>query len=275
MAVFTLASATGAPGVTTCALGLALAWPRDVVLVDADRCVSQALVAGYFGGLQTGGRGLTSVAQSYRDGLDLADDLPSHFVAFPTNGKTPPGSIQRWFVPGFARPGSAQLFEPVWPELAPALAELDRLGIDVIVDAGRWGPQGTPPDLMANTRCLALVTRPQLRALAGLRLYLPDARAAIESVTGCSIGLFVIGGGDPYDGAEIGTQFGLPIWGDLPWQPADAAALSDGAPTRRKASNRPLARAFEDTAATLRDLAGRWDARVKRNTSPEWGLAHV
>ena len=34
MAVITLTSATGAPGVTTAALGLALTWPRDVLLVD-------------------------------------------------------------------------------------------------------------------------------------------------------------------------------------------------------------------------------------------------
>ena len=36
MAVIVLASASGSPGVTTTALGLALLWPRPVVLVDAD-----------------------------------------------------------------------------------------------------------------------------------------------------------------------------------------------------------------------------------------------
>ena len=266
MAVFTLASATGAPGVTTCALGLALAWPRDVVLVDADRCASQSLLAGYFSGTQTGDRGLTSLAQSYRDGFDLADDLPSHFVAFPKPDEPTPW--QRWFVPGFARPGSAQLFEPVWPELAAALDELDRQDIDVIVDAGRWCP---PPALVAATRCLVMVTRANLRSLAGLRLYLPDARAAAAGATGCSLGLAVIGGNDSYDGDEITTEFQLPVWGVLPWQPADATALSDGEPARRRASTRPLARAFTVTAGALRRVAERWDARVKR----EWGASNA
>jgi len=36
MALIALASATGAPGVSTTALGLALNWPRPVVLVEAD-----------------------------------------------------------------------------------------------------------------------------------------------------------------------------------------------------------------------------------------------
>ena len=36
MAVVALASASGSPGVTTTALGLALLWPRPVLLVEAD-----------------------------------------------------------------------------------------------------------------------------------------------------------------------------------------------------------------------------------------------
>ena len=36
MAVIALTSASGSPGVTTTALGLALLWPRPVLLVEAD-----------------------------------------------------------------------------------------------------------------------------------------------------------------------------------------------------------------------------------------------
>ena len=36
MAVYALTSAAGSPGVTTTALGLALEWPNQVLLVDAD-----------------------------------------------------------------------------------------------------------------------------------------------------------------------------------------------------------------------------------------------
>ncbi len=34
--IITLVSASGAPGVTTTAIGLAVRWPRPVVLVEAD-----------------------------------------------------------------------------------------------------------------------------------------------------------------------------------------------------------------------------------------------
>ena len=264
MAIFTLVSATGAPGVTTSALGLALAWPRDVVLVEADRTASQALLAGYFSGVAAGGRGLTSVAQAYRDGLDLADDLPSHFVEFPTEIA---GRVKRWFVPGFARPGSSQLFEPVWPELCATLADFDRLGIDAIVDAGRWGATGLPGDLVANTRCLVLVTRASLRALAALRLYMHDIDSATSTITGCSTGLLVVGPGEPYNGREISEQFHLPVWGEIPWQPADAAGLSDGEPVKRRAELRPLSRAFDVTASSLRGVAQAWDKKIGRSSS--------
>lgn len=37
MAIVALVSASGSPGVTATALGLALLWPRPVMLVEADR----------------------------------------------------------------------------------------------------------------------------------------------------------------------------------------------------------------------------------------------
>jgi len=261
MAIFTLVSATGSPGVTTSAIGLALAWPRDVVLVDGDRCASQAVLAGYLGGVATGGRGLTSLAQAYRDGIDLTTDLPSHLVPL---GEPAADGPQRRFLPGFARPGSARLFEQVWPELLGALDDLDRQGTDVIIDAGRWGSQGLPPSVIAYSRCVALVTRSSLRSLAALRLYLPDVDKAVGGASGCFAGLFVVNPGAPYAAGEIAAQFGLPVWAEVPWQPDDAAGLSDGAQVRGRPANRPLARSFAVASAGLRVIAERWDERMTR-----------
>jgi len=269
MAIFTLTCATGAPGVTTTALGLTLAWPRDVVLVDADRCASQAVLAGYLNGVATGGRGLTSLAQSYRDGIDIGTDLPSHMVPLrhgPSDGSL--STTQRWFIPGFARPGSANLFEPVWPELMLALGDLDRQGIDVILDAGRWGSRGLPVGVVAQTRCLAVVTRTGLRSLAALRLYAPDVTSAVAAESGCAAGLIVIGAGAPYGATEVARHFGWPVWGEVPWQPADASVLSDGAPPRPRYANRPLPRAYTTAADQLRSIADRWDAQVGRTVDP-------
>ena len=60
MAVVTLFSASGSPGVTVSALGMALAWQRHVMLVDADPTGSSAVLAGYlaFGRSGDGGRAM-------------------------------------------------------------------------------------------------------------------------------------------------------------------------------------------------------------------------
>jgi hypothetical protein len=50
----------------------------------------------------------------------------------------------------------------------------------------------------------------------------------------------------------------------MPWQPDDAAALSDGRPARPRASNRPLARAAADAAIQLRAVAAQWDSHFGR-----------
>ena len=52
MALIVLTSANGSPGVTASALGLALSWPRPVVLVDADPTGARAVPAGYLRGGQ-------------------------------------------------------------------------------------------------------------------------------------------------------------------------------------------------------------------------------
>jgi len=170
---------------------------------------------------------------------------------------------QPWFIPGFARPGSSTLFEPVWLELMDALVSLDRQGIDVLLDAGRWGPQGLPAAIMANTRQLIVVTRSSLPALATLRLYLPDVTAAASAVPACTTRLVVVGPGVPYSTREIADHFKLPTEG-LPWQPEDAAHLSDGIPARHRTSKRPLTRAYTDMADKLRAAVDQWDAQFDR-----------
>jgi len=203
---------------------------------------------------------LTSLAQAYRDGVDLLTDLPSHLVPLPGYDGAD-DDHRRWFLPGFARPGSARLFDPVWPELFAALDDMERQGVDVIVDSGRWGSLGLPDGIIAHTRCLAMVVRSHLRALAAMHLYLPDVTAA-TSAAGCFGGLIVVGAGQPYPSDVIGRQFGWPVWGDVPWQADDAAGLSDGNPVRPKPSERPFARSLAMAADNLRRVISTWDQRL-------------
>lgn len=76
MAIITLTSASGSPGVTTTALGLALVWPRPVVLVEADPTGGSALLAGYWRG-QLDHVGLLDLVLAERHGL-LADVQRRH-----------------------------------------------------------------------------------------------------------------------------------------------------------------------------------------------------
>ena len=62
MAVIALTSASGSPGVTTTALGLALLWPRPVLLVEADPTGGSGLLAGYFRGTREYDGGLIELA---------------------------------------------------------------------------------------------------------------------------------------------------------------------------------------------------------------------
>jgi hypothetical protein len=52
MAVFCCVSASGSPGVTSTVLGMALCWPRPVLVVEADPTAGSAILAGRFRGLQ-------------------------------------------------------------------------------------------------------------------------------------------------------------------------------------------------------------------------------
>ena len=116
MAVVLLASATGSPGVTTTALGLALAWPRHCLVADCDRDPSQAVQAGYLRGMDNGGRGLMSLAHLHREGTPLAPELWRHTLPL-----TQAGDRERRFLPGFSTAGASRLFEHVWDTLGEAL----------------------------------------------------------------------------------------------------------------------------------------------------------
>src|SRR5215213_8433495 len=72
MSLVVLTSASGSPGVTTTALGLALSWPRPVLLVEADPTGASGLLAGYFRGARYYESGLVEVALS---ALGVADAL--------------------------------------------------------------------------------------------------------------------------------------------------------------------------------------------------------
>lgn len=247
MSTLVLASASGAPGVTTTALGLTLTWPRDAVLVDADRSASQAILAGYLSGQSTHGEGLQGLIQGHRERRPLAEALASEWRALPDlprkPDEQPPG--ERRFVPGFTHLGSVDLFEGVWP----GVAEVARSApFDLIVDAGRTGHRGLPATLVAGADAIALVCRTSLVSLAALRLHLAPL---VEAGAPGRVGLLVVGPGRPYGVKEVAEQFGVPVLAEVAWDASAAAELGEGAPVGRRWARTALAQSLARAASRL------------------------
>src|SRR6188472_228780 len=135
MALIVLASAAGSPGVTTTAVGLALSWPRPVLLVEADPTGGSAILAGYFRGGTAHPAGLIDLAWADRQG-SLAAALPGLTLPIPDS--------QASLLPGIRAHGQSRSLTGLWESLISTLKGLEQTGQDVIVDAGRLGLTGSP-----------------------------------------------------------------------------------------------------------------------------------
>lgn len=247
MAVIVCTGGPGSPGITTTALGLALTWSRDVLLADCDRHPSQAIQAGFLRGLDHGGRGLAGVARLHRENRPIVPELIHHTLPL-----TDQEQVRRRFLPGFSVPAAVRLFDVVWPELCDAFAALEEQGVDVIVDAGALGRDGLPAPLLARADAVCFHTRTSLRALAAARLHLPTLAEQLGSLpVDKPLGLVLVGPGRPYSTSEISSQFGLPCWAEVEWNPQLAAVLSDGEPEPRRYFSRSLPNQYRATGMQL------------------------
>lgn len=248
MSTVVLASASGAPGVTTAALGLTLAWPGDCLLVDADRSASQALLAGYLQGSQATA-GLESILQAHRERTPLAAALAEAERPLPA---PEPETPARALLPGFTRLGAVDLFEQAWQ---PLLAELDRQERDVIVDAGRTGHRGLPEGLLRDADLVGLVCRTSLVGLAGLRHHVAGL---LEASRVDAVGLILVGPGRPYASSEVSEQFGLPVLAEIAWDPGSADELNRGPDALgRRWPRSPLARSLAKASKGLHERTRR------------------
>ena len=254
MGMFTVASVTGGPWVTTTALGLALSWPRPVVLVEADPSGGSPMLAGYCGGLAR--PGLSELVLAHRH-HQLAEELPARL--FPLAGSS--ASL----LPGLRAHQQAASILGVWDALLDALRDLEaREGVDVLVDAGRLGMVGSPEALVAESDVTAVFTGSGLPELAGLRPWLPSLRQSPAKDV-----LVLTGRVRPYSAAEVVAGMGgVPVVGEVPWDPEAARWLSHGERERtgggwfgrrRPFERSALARSIVRLGESLRALAPRSD----------------
>ncbi|MFI8528386.1 hypothetical protein ACIGB8_28270 [Promicromonospora sukumoe] len=236
MAVIALCSASGSPGVTTTALGLAIAWPRPVLLVEADPVGGSAILAGWFQGAHDHDTGLLDVAFAAEPVAAALDR-----VALPIKDGVR-------FVPGVRSHLEARELGGLWGPLAGALAGLDASGQDVIIDAGRLGMADSPRLLLERADNTLLVTRTDLPALAAVRSH---ADLVVRTRAWKRAGLLVVGPDRPYSGRGASKLLGLPLAGSVAYSPKDAETYHLGAPPRARFHKSGYVRSLVATARTL------------------------
>ncbi len=258
MALIAFTSASGSPGVTSSALGLAMAWPRPTVLVDADPTGARAIPAGYFrGGSLPNDATLVDLAMSHRQGT-LLDDLPRALSRIP--------NTEVHLLSGPGRHNQARALEGLWEPLAGALKGLERGGQDAIVDAGRLGLEGSPLKLIAAADIAIVVTRSTLPAVVAATSWSNTLRETfVRNGAERSLHLMVVGPGMPYTASEIAKVLRIPAIATLAWDPTSADVFSRGAKAPRKFAASKLSRSLRATAEALQTAASRPATTIPAN----------
>ncbi|KRA30996.1 MULTISPECIES: hypothetical protein [unclassified Nocardioides] len=237
MALICLTSASGSPGVTSTAVGLALCWPRPVLLVEGDPTGGSGILAGFLRGTTPYDVGLIELALSP---LAVGDALRE--VVRPL---TPIVSV----VVGTRSHAQAAALREVWDPLADALRDLEANGQDVIVDAGRLGLASSPQPLLEAADLSLLVTRATLPAISAARSWAETIR---HPATGWRHpGLLLVGEGQPYRATEVSKVLGMPVIADLPDDPAAAAVYHRGSAPPRHFETGPYVRSLHAAAQAI------------------------
>lgn len=243
MSIIVLCSASGSPGVSTTALGLALAWPRPTLLIEADPTGASAMLTGYL--RQYAPNGIPSV-------FDLA-------VQHRQTGVIPPVREAALEVPettirllsGIRNHTHAATVAGLWGPMTAQLQDLNSAGIDVIVDLGRLGLLGSPTSLINAADLNLLVTRSTLPALAPAKHWASELSAMVGGPASFRAGLLIVGAGHPYKADEIAKQLALPATTTLPLDPTTAEVFHLGHKPGRRFDRSPLYRSLPPAVAAI------------------------
>jgi hypothetical protein len=242
MAVLVLASPGGAPGVTTTALALALAWPRAVVMAECDPAGGSVLAGLWQRNVPPGAAGaMLRVAVAAQGDPHTA--AASLFAAALPLERTP---AARFVLPTGAGPEPGRQLAGSWPVLMDTFAAARH---DIIADVGRYDGDPALAALLARADRVLIVCRPTIGQAAAAK-----PRLAGMAQHRPADGLLLIGTG-PYgaDAARLFTRdLGVRVTGELPWDAATARVLAGEAdPDRRRFPRTPLMRAAGRIAARI------------------------
>lgn len=238
MSLVLLSSASGAPGVSTAALGMSLMWPRPVLLLEADLSTTSRLLPGALRAQVPHDTGLTEllVANSHQS-LDEAA-LWDQAIEVADNVSVVPGfkSIATGVTAG----------ERFWRSLIDTLRVVEARGIDVLIDAGRLQVDDPRMVFVREAESVAMFSVNTLPAIASVHatLQLSDLvegreagwlRSELEQIGHLDrLGLVVTetdAPGNTYPSRSVARSLGVELLGSLPWNPRGAAQFTFDVPS--------------------------------------------
>lgn len=246
MAIYSLFSASGAPGVTTTAVALAMSWPRHVILVDANAAATQSISAGYLRSLLPHEKGVMELAAAARN-HQLDNTLPSTLIHLEGSNAD--------FMQGPRSPLQARTMSVLWPALLEKFIALDSAGTDVIVDLGRLGTEHFAMPLLQLSNRAVLVMRSDLPSIVGANWHAAQLVEQFEGAeeAGRMLKLAVVGQGQPYSASDIGKKLGIRNPINIGFDAATAAHFSIGsALPKRRVGSSTLLRSIDAMGAALR-----------------------
>jgi hypothetical protein len=236
--IVTLCSAKGSPGATTSSLALAYAWPRAVLLVEADVSAGSGILAGHLNGREAHERGLLGIGLAFRrQGRITEEDIWRQSIELAEG---------RFLLPGLWDPVQAAQLTSAWPALAKTLRDLS--DVDVIIDFGRLGTAFDAASLLPHSDLVLAVGRCSLGDAYALTRRLPTLASSLQSNV---LRLATVGPRDPYPPAELARKLDIPLLCELPWDPVGAGVYSHGRPGHRRRSQASLDAAAMEAAAHI------------------------
>ncbi|MFF9818922.1 hypothetical protein [Streptomyces sp. NPDC014006] len=272
MGVIALAGCRGAPGVTTSAVALLLAWPleagRRMILAECDPdggAVLHGLLQGSLGD-RYGLRNLSIAARKN----EFSDAFWRQLIDLSSEDGTKESPRDRLLLPGITDPAEAAGLGPTWKALAQMFRGIEgSYGHDVLIDLGRSGGQGPSAVLAEQADAVFVVVRNTLRCL-----HAAQARVrALEERVG-EVGLVLIEEG-PYAAGEVQRVLQVPVVATLPYAPKDAVVLSDGAEQPRSFTKSALMKAARTASSQLVQRAALRRSRLTPRTPASREVTHA
>ncbi|MGB7980102.1 MAG: hypothetical protein WCF36_04835 [Candidatus Nanopelagicales bacterium] len=244
MAVITVLSAKGSPGVTTATIALTMAWSgvhpgRSAVVIDADPIGGDS-AAGVLRGAAPAQAGMLSLATSR--GLDPIQALDAASVHLRADGSAR-------LVPGVPDLDRAPALILAWDALADLRTGGADLAIDLFVDAGRADRLGDDSPWLQERDLALLLVRPTLPAVTA-------AHRLVARWPGPTDGMYavVVDAPSPYSAGEVADAVGLGLAGTLAFDDLAARVHSQGAAPGRAFERSEYVRSVRRLAGTLGTL---------------------